>query len=193
MTSESDQKRAEYQDEVVRVFYIQNASPAQPTNLPISLMHIRTGAKLQTGIFQVASQNAIIARGSPDTMSIIEKLVHDLARPKAEVMVDVLVLEVSKSNIRNLGAALQGTANGSGVTGIGFPITPGTSTTSSGTGTPTTTTTGTSIPLSKVGKLSTNQFSVALPSALLEAFLSDTSTRQLQRPQVRVTDEEKRF
>ena len=199
VTSESEQKRQEYQDEVVRVFYVQNASTANEFTEIFNA--VRTGAKLTTGVFQVASQNAIIARGSPDTMSIVEKLIHDLDRPKAEILVDVMVLEVSKSNVLNLGAALQGTTlGGTSATGLAFPITPGTSTTTSTgttttgttttgtTSTGTTTTTGTSIPLSGISKLSTNQFSVALPSAVVEAFLSDSSTRLLQRPEVRVTD-----
>jgi general secretion pathway protein D len=186
VTSESEQKRQEYQDEVVRVFHVQNASSANEFTEIFN--GVRTGAKLTTGVFQVASQNAIIVRGSPDTMSIVEKLVHDLDRPKAEILVDVLVLEVSKSNVLNLGAALTGTAGGSAVTGLGLTISPGTSTTSTTSGTATTATTGTSIPLSGAGKLSTNQFSVNLPGALIEAFLSDSSTRLLQRPEVRVTD-----
>lgn len=189
VTSDSEQKRQEYQDEVVRVFYIQNAST--PNEFTEIFNGVRIGAKLTTGIFSVASQNAIIARGSPDTMSVIEKVVHDLDRPKAEVVVDVLVMEVSKSKVLNLGAALQGqTLGGTSVTGLAFPITPGsTTTTAATTGTTgTTTTTGTSTPLSRLGKLSSNQFSVALPSALVEAFLSDSDTRLLQRPEVRVTD-----
>lgn len=187
VTSESQQKRQEYQDEVVRVFYVQNASTtAEFTEI---FNAVRTGAKLSAGIFQVASQNAIVARGSADTMAIVEKLVHDLDRPKAEVMVDVMVMEIQKSKITNLGAALSGTTlGGSTATGLAFPITPGTSTTSTASGTSTTTTTGSSIPLSGVGKLSTNQFSVALPSAVVEAFLSDSTTRLLDRPEVRVTD-----
>jgi general secretion pathway protein D len=189
VTSESEQKRQEYQDEVVRVFHIENASTQNEFTEIFN--GVRTGAKLNQGVFQVASQNAIIVRGSPDTMAIVEKLIHDLDRPKAEVLMDVMVLEVSKSNIKNLGAALTGTAGGTSVTGLGFTVAPGSTTTTTGTGTgttPTTTTTGTTIPLSQVGKLSSNQFSVSLPGALLEAFLTDSSTRLLQRPEVRVTD-----
>ena len=188
VTSESQTKRQEYQDEVVRVFYVQNASTAAEFTEIFNA--VRTGAKLTTGVFQVASQNAIIARGSPDTMAIVEKLVHDLDRPKAEVLVDVMVMEIQKSKVSNIGAALQGsTLGGSAATGLAFPITPGTTTTSTGTtGTATTTTTGTSTALSNIGKLSTNQFSVALPSAIVEAFLSDSTTRLLDRPQIRVTD-----
>ena len=81
VTSDSEQKRQEYQDEVVRVFYIQNAST--PNEFTEIFNGVRIGAKLTTGIFSVGSQNAIIARGSPDTMSVIEKVVHDLDRPKS--------------------------------------------------------------------------------------------------------------
>lgn len=195
VTQENEQKRQEYQDEVVRVFYIQNASTPQEFNEIFN--GLRTGAHLTVGIFQVASQNAIVVRGTPDTIAICEKLIHDLDRPKPEVLVDVIVLEVSKSKITNLGAALASQAG----TGLSLPVTfspgntatPATSNTpSSGnsttpsTGTPTTTS-GT-IPLSRLNRLSTNDFQITLPGALAEALLNDSSSRILQRPQVRVTD-----
>ena len=106
VTQESEPKRQEYQDEVVKVFYIQNATTANEFTEIFN--GVRIGAKLSTGLFQVASQNAIIARGTPDTMALVEKLIHDLDRPKAEVLVDVRVWEVSKSKVYHLGAALQG-------------------------------------------------------------------------------------
>jgi general secretion pathway protein D len=115
------------------------------------------------------------------------------------VVVDVVVLEVSKSKITNLGAALASSAG----TGLSIPMTfsPGATATPATTGTSGTSTTGTttpttptttptagSIPLSRLNRLSTNDFSVTLPGALAEALLSDSSSRILQRPQVRVTD-----
>jgi general secretion pathway protein D len=145
----------------------------------------------------VASQNAIVVRGTPDTISICEKLIHDLDRPKPEVMVDVVVLEVSKSKITNLGAALA-TQAGTGLTlpvtfSPGATATPATTTTPSTTGTGTTTTTTPTttegkIPLSRLNRLSTNDFSITLPGALAQALLNDNSSKILQRPQVRVTD-----
>ena len=181
VTQESEPKRQEYQDEVVKVFYVQNASTANEFTEIFN--GVRIGAKLTTGIFQVASQNAIIARGSPDTMALVEKLVHDLDRAKAEVMIDVKVWEVSKSKILNLGAALTGLSASNPLT-----LSPGSTSTSTAGGTSTTTTTGSSISLSRIGKLSTNNFSLALPGAIAEALASDSSTRLLQNPQVRVTD-----
>jgi general secretion pathway protein D len=181
VTQESEPKRQEYQDEVVKVFYIQNAST--PNEFTEIFNGVRTGAKLTVGIFQVASQNAIIARGSTDTMAIVEKLVHDLDRPKAEVLIDVMVLEVAKSRVINLGAAL----TGSNI----LSVSPGSTSTSTGTGTTgttTTTTTGASIPLSRLNRLSTNNFSVTLPGAIAQALMTDSRSRLLQNPQVRVTD-----
>jgi general secretion pathway protein D len=188
VTQESEPKRQEYQDEVVRVFYVQNASSAN--EFAEIFNGVRTGAQLTTGIFQVASQNAIIARGSPDRMAIVEKLVHDLDRPKAEVMVDVMVMEVSKSKITNLGAALGGQTGGLNIPINYTPRNPISTTTTTGTTTTTSTgtTTGTSIALSQIGKVSTGDFSLSLPGALVEALLTDSDTRILQRPQVRVTD-----
>jgi general secretion pathway protein D len=180
VTQESEPKRQEYQDEVVKVFYIQNAST--PNEFTEIFNGVRTGAKLTTGIFQVASQNAIIARGTPDTMALVEKLVHDLDRAKAEVLIDVVVLEVSRSKITNLGAALQGQGNNL------FTVTPGTSTTSTTSGTSTTSTSGSSISLSRIGKISSNNFSLTLPGAVAQALLTDSRSRVLQSPQVRVTD-----
>ncbi len=228
VTQESEPKRQEYQDEVVKVFYIQNASTTNEFNEIYN--GVRTGAKLTTGIFQVASQNAIIARGTPDTIALVEKLVHDLDRPKPEVVVDVMVMEVSKSKMTTLGAAIAGQTGGlnvpiqftprnpvlfgttsttgtttstTGTTGLTTgtsTTTTGTTDTTTGTTTSTTGTTGTTsttgttatpqsyISLSQVGHISTNDYSISLPGALIQALLSDASTRLLQRPEVRVTD-----
>jgi general secretion pathway protein D len=259
VTQETEPKRQEYQDEVVKVFYIQNAST--PQEFTEIFNAIRTSAKLNTGVFQVASQNAIVARGSTDTIALVEKLVHDLDRPKAEVIVDVIVMEVAKSKMTTLGAALAGQTGGLNVpiqftprnpvlfgtttsansttatttitttgttTGTSTSTTTSTTTgtttstitstftttgtttstttstttgttglTTTGTTTSTTTTTTTTtntaasgeyIALSQVGHVSTGDFSISLPGALVQALLTDSSSRILQRPQVRATD-----
>src|SRR3954469_6142844 len=115
VTQESDPKRQEYQDEVVKVFYIQNASTTNEFQEIFNA--VRTGAKLTTGVFSVPSQSAIIARGSMDTMDLVEKLVHDLDRPKAEVVVDVIVMAVNKSRSSTIGASILG------VGGLSVPFT----------------------------------------------------------------------
>lgn len=218
VTKESDTKRREYQDEVVKVFYIQNA--ATQAEFVEIFNAIRIGSKLNQGLFQVASENAIIARGSPDAIAVVEKLVHDLDRPKPEVIVDVVVMEVSKSLTRTLGAALLGQGGlslpvnfnprnsvtiggGSGsststTTGTGTSTGTSTGTTGTGSTTSTGTTTGTTstgttstqsyFTVDRLKHLSSADFATSLPSALLQALMSDTSSRILQRPQIRCTD-----
>ncbi len=106
VTQEGEQKRAEYQDEVVKVFYVQNAFTANEFTEIYNAL--RVGSRLNQGLFQVQSQNAIVARGTPDTLALIEKMLHDLDRPKPEVVIDVIVMEVNKTVMSNIGAAILG-------------------------------------------------------------------------------------
>jgi general secretion pathway protein D len=208
VTQETDPKRQEYQDELVKVFYIQNASTQN--ELTEIFNGVRTGAKLTTGIFSVFSQNAIVVRGSPDTIALAEKLIHDLDRPKAEVLIDVVVMEVNKTVINNIGAALLGqgglsvplnftprpglstptssssSTSGSGSTGTGSTGTGSTGTGSTGGGG--TSTTPSSITVNNLRRLSTADYSVTLPSTIVQALLSDTRNHVMQRPELRATD-----
>lgn len=196
VTQEGEQKRREYQDEVVKVFYIQNAST--PNEFTEIFNGVRTGAKLTSNVFQVASQNAIIARGSPDTISIVEKLVHDLDKPKAEVIMDIIVLDVNKNLNSTIGAALLGqgglstpinfTPRNPTVTPAGNSGTTGTGTTGTGTTATGATVTTNQVTIAQLGHLSSADWSVTLPSTVVQALLSDTSTKVLQRPQLRATD-----
>ena len=225
VTQESDPKRQEYQDEVVKVFYIQNASTANEFTEIFNA--VRTGARLTTGVFSVPSQSAIIARGSVDTMMLVEKLVHDLDHPKAEVVIDLIVMQVNKSHMTNIGASLLGqggltlpftftprspsnvpstTTTGTG-TGTTTGSTTGTGTTSTGTGGSSTTTTNTGttssnangttnasasttnyLTLAQAGRFASADYSTSFPSTIVNLMLTDSTTRILQRPQVRSTD-----
>ncbi len=197
VTQETDPKRQEYQDEVVKVFYIQNATSAN--ELSEIYNGIRQATKVSTGLMSVPTQNAIVVRGSADTIALVEKLIHDLDRPKAEVLIDVIVMEVNKTRATQIGASLLGqgglstplnfTPRASITTPTSTTTTPGSgSTPGTGTGTTTTTSASNQIPISKLGHLSSADYSVTLPSTIVNAMLSDNFSRVLQRPQLRATD-----
>ena len=149
---------------------------------------VRTGTKLTTGLFSVLSQNAIIVRGSVDTMYLVEKILSDLDRPKAEVVVDVVIMSVNRTKMTTLGASLLGAG------GLTLPLnfTPRQSITAPATGdgttTPSTGTASNAITLAQASRLSTSDYSTTFPSAVIQALLNDATTRILQRPQVRATD-----
>jgi general secretion pathway protein D len=149
-----------------------------------------------TRVFTVNPQKALVVRGSADAVALAEKLVHDLDKPKSEVVIDVLIMEANSTHTRDLAATLASNgANGlsAGInTGITFTPrgattvtpTPGTNT---GTGTPAAPSTG-GINLGQIGHISSADFTTTLPGVLLQAVLSDNKTKILNSPQVRASD-----
>ena len=90
------QKRREYEELVVRSFYLVNADPKQTANL------IRTILKTRD-IFIDEKLGLLVMRDTPDAVRLAEKLVtaQDLAEP--EVVLHVEVLEVARSKLLDLG------------------------------------------------------------------------------------------
>jgi general secretion pathway protein D len=212
VTNDNQAKRREYEDNVVKVFYLTNLTT--PQELSEITTTLRTVTNIQR-IFQYNSQNALIIRGTPDQVVLAEKLINDLDKPKSEVVVDVLVMEANRTKSRDLAATLASSGAAGISTGIQFtprnPVLQGgttnsnTSTTTGGTTTTNTTgtglttglTTGTTTPtqslisLARIAKISTNDFSITLPGALLQAVTTDRSTKVLQSPQVRAANGQK--
>lgn len=181
VAQDTEPKRQEYQDEAVRIFFLKNSPTA--ADLTDIVSAVRAATRATTGLNPVPSQNAILLRGSLATLAIAEKVIDDLDQPRGEVVIEVLLVEASRSKIANIGSAL---SNG----GINVPITfapGGTQQTGSGTsgstGSPATT-----VALSQLPRLSTRDFQIALPGALLQALLTDSTTRLLDRPQLCTTD-----
>jgi general secretion pathway protein D len=196
VTTDSMPKRRDYEDNAVQVFYLTNLTTPQELQ-EISTV-LRTVADIKK-VFTYSSMNAIVARGTPDQILLAEKLVNDLDKPKSEVVVDVLVMEANRTKTRNLAAAISSNGTSAGIsTQIQFtprnPVLLGTTGTGTGTGatpTPTPTTTSQLIALSKVGHISTNDFSITMPGALLQATMADSATKVLQSPQVRAASGQK--
>lgn len=172
------QKRRDYEEQVVRTFYLSN------TVLPQDLTEIVTGLRQLLDlkrIQQLNSQNAIIIKDTPDKLALIEKIIQDVDKAKPEIVVDVQVMEARVDRLRDLGII-----PGSSVT-VGFTPKGGTTTTTGGT-TTTPTTTASSIALSKLRDLGTDDFSISMPSATANAILSDSHTKIIQNPQIRILD-----
>ena len=95
-------KRTELDEQAVQTFYLTNAWQQNDLNdVQTALRNVLTSAK----IYGVASQNAIVMRGTPDELLLAQKLINDLDKARAEVVVDIAVLEVSKNWERTLGIA----------------------------------------------------------------------------------------
>jgi general secretion pathway protein D len=176
-------KRTELDEQAVQTFYLSNAwQPNDLNDVQTALRNVLTSAK----IYGVASQNAIVMRGTPDELLLAQKLINDLDKARAEVVVDIAVLEVSKNWERTLGVSWPSS--------IGVALQPSTS--SSGTTCPTgstncTPTTGTSPTLYDLAHLKATDFAVTVGSATLNLLLSDSNTKVLQSPRIRATGDQK--
>ncbi len=151
VTQDSTTKRRDYEEQVMKVFYLTNVTT--PQELQEIVTAVRSVADIQR-LFVYNAQNAIIARGEADRIALAEKIIHDLDKPKSEVVVDVLVLQTSSDMTRTLGAALNSLSlpvNFAPRTSI---TTPSSSTTTS-TSTPTTSST-TTTPVTTTGTSTTS-------------------------------------
>jgi general secretion pathway protein D len=171
------QKHTDLDNLAVQTFYLTNASQQSDANEIVTA--IRNLLPPDDKVYLVGSQNAIVMRAPPEHLVLAEKLLNDLDRTKAEVVVDVAILEVNKDKIRNLGISLPQS--------IG--ITPQAS------NTPTTTATGTTsnsaFTLNTLAHMNATNFAVTIGGGTLNALLSDTDTKVLQNPSIRATDGQK--
>jgi general secretion pathway protein D len=169
------QKRRDYEEQVVRTFYLSN------TLLPQDLTEIVTGLRQLLDlkrIQQVNSQNAIIVRDTPDKLLLADKMIRDIDKAKPEVVIQVAVLQARRDRIRDLGIRPDTTAT------LAFtPRSFGSTTPGGGT-----TTTPSTIPLNQLQRLSSADYSVRLPGATATALLTDSATKIIQNPEIRVVD-----
>jgi len=185
-------KRREQEEQVIKTFYLSN--PITPQELTEAVTAIRSLLETRR-IQQINSLNAIIIRDTPDKVAIAQKIIEDIDKAKPEVVVDVAVLEVRRDKSKTLGIyPVSGGTTGIQTSAVfGTPSQTTTNSTTSTTTTPTTTTTPATntIGLNQLGKLSTSDWSIALPGGTLSALLGDSTTRVLQRPEVRASNGQK--
>jgi general secretion pathway protein D len=185
ITMDNPNKRRDYEEQVSQIFYLQNVTTTQELQEIVNA--IRTIADINK-VYPYNSQFAVIVRGEADRVELAEKIVHDLDRPKAEVVVDIMVLEANSVFSRKLTSAIA-------ATGLNVPFTfnprnsvtlptSGTSDTSSGS----TTTNSGYLPANRIGDVGLADYATTLPSALLQAVMSDARTKVLQAPQLRSVD-----
>lgn len=184
VTQDNVTKRRDYEEQVTRIFYLQNLTSPQ------ELQEVMTGMRTVTDVrkvFPINSQSAIVVRGTADQVALAEKVLLDLDKPKPEVIVDVLVMEANKTKTRDL--AFTPVSGGKNGLGTSVTYTPGGGS-GSGTGTGASTSTGL-VPINSLSSMTTGDWSVTLPGFLLQALMSDRQTKVLTTPQVRATDGQK--
>jgi general secretion pathway protein D len=170
VSADTSSKRKELDQNVMKTFYLRNAStPADLQEAAGTLKGV-----LDISHIQVTPElRSLTLRGTPDQMVLAQRLLTDIDKPKAEVVIEVIVMEVSRDRLRTLGVVPPTTVSAS--------IAPGGSSGSGSSG----------LTLNSFPTLTAGAISVSVPGASFTALASDSGTKVIQRPELRVMDSEK--
>jgi len=165
-------KRKDVEPSIVKTFYLTNVS--QASDLQDIMNVLRT--MLEVGrLTTVASQNAIIVRGTPDQITLAGKFIADLDKARPEVIVEVAIMQVNRERIKNIGLQLP--------TSTTLSFTNNSSSTSGSS--------GSAVTLNDITNLKATEFSINIPSITANFLMSDSDANLIQNPQIRALDGQK--
>ncbi|MDH3627042.1 MAG: cohesin domain-containing protein [Acidobacteriota bacterium] len=159
---DSRQKRQEYEDQVIRTFFLSNADPKTVTTLLRSLLQSRQ-------IAENTDLNSITIKDTPSKVAIAERIINANDKSKGEVIIDVELLEINRTVAKTLGIDLSSKT---------FSL-------SFGDGQQ-------SLPVNQLDQLgkAANWTVGVIPSVVLNFLKSDSETKTVAKPQLRVAEGE---
>ncbi len=162
LAEDTQQKRREIEDEVIKTFYLSNADVKDVQTLLRTLLDARK-------IVQNTQLNAITIRDTPNIVAIAEKIIESNDKSKAELVIDVELMEISRTVSEALGINLSSQRFNVAYQG------------------------GDTVPLNNLSLLrQLGNWAVGpIPSVTLDFLKSDSGTQVIARPQLRVTEGEK--
>lgn len=163
IADDNRQKRQEYQDEVIQTFFLSNADVKEVQSLLRTLLDARKVA-------QNPQLNAITIRDSPEKVAIARRIIEANDKAKAELIVDVELLQVNRTSLRTLGIDLS-----SKVIGVNFIGSDG----------------GVALNNLNILKNTANWVLSPIPGLILNFLKSDSDTEAIAKPQLRLTEGEK--
>ncbi|MDX1583524.1 MAG: tetratricopeptide repeat protein, partial [Thermoanaerobaculia bacterium] len=158
------QTRREYEDLVIRTFYLSNGDAEQVTNVVRTMIEARN-------VFPLKALNAITIRDTADKVLIAERIIEANDKARAEVVVQVELLQVDTNKMRDIGLIL-----GKDSIETGFFNEEGESITS--------------LPWDEVSDLGQNNLFVNIPSATYKLVKTASEATLLAKPQLRISEGE---
>lgn len=114
---DNPQARRDYEDLVIRTFYLSNGDAEQVTNVVRTMIEARN-------VFPLKALNAITIRDTADKVRIAEKIIEANDKAKAEVVVAVELVQLDLNKARDIGFAISGFPGAQGATSATGTATP---------------------------------------------------------------------
>jgi hypothetical protein len=176
IAADNPQNRRTYEDLVIQTFFLSNAEIKEMTTILRSLIDAK---KIATN----EQLNAIILRDTADKVKVAERIIEANDKSKAEVVVDIELLQINTTRLRELGVALDSY-------GIRQSLDLG-GTTTGGTGGTGGTTTAPQLHVSDLQFLNQANWALTIPSVMYNFVKQNTEAQLLAKPQLRITEGEK--
>ncbi|HSB63998.1 MAG TPA: secretin N-terminal domain-containing protein, partial [Thermoanaerobaculia bacterium] len=167
IAQDTQQNRKEYEDLVIRTFFLSNGDVKDVSAMVRSILDLR---RLGT----IPALNAIIIRDTADKVAVAERLIEVNDKAKSEVVVDVELLQVNTTKLIDLGTIISRS--------VGASIIP------SAVGA---TTTVTALPWNQIKSLGINDFQFTIPTISFNFIKDNTDAELLAKPQLRIAEGEK--
>jgi len=162
VAQDNPQNRKTYEDLVIQTFFLSNAEVKDVVQLLRSLIGSRNVAPNE-------QLNAVTIRDTVDKVRIAQRLIEGIDKSKSEVVVDVELIQVNTSKLRDIGISLSSNQV--------------TQTLDLGEDVP--------IRLNDLRHLNQNSWSLTIPSLIYDFVKTNSDAQLLAKPQVRITEGEK--
>ena len=157
-------KRREYEDEVVRTFYLSNAELKETIDLLRIVVDLRR-------IAGVPGTNALTIKDTPERLAAAGRIIAAIDKARPEVVIDVELLEVDRRRAREFGLQLASPGNPEGGIAGSADIN------------------RTGLTLDDVRRLTASDvFLAGVPALYYRLIKTDTNTRTLASPQLRTAE-----
>jgi general secretion pathway protein D len=163
-------KRIQYEQNAIKVFYLSNIN-AQ--DIFAALQQMLRSQIRAPNIFVDKVINTVTIRDTPANIMLAGKLIKKWDKPRAEVVVDLEIMEVSRQKLRQIGVDLDSPLVGLRYAGPGASDDEGW------------------FNLGDIKLGASSSYQISLPTALIRFLQTDSDTRVLAQPRLRgVADEE---
>ena len=180
--ADNPQKRANYEEQVIRTFYVSHADATELAQMINTIIRVPAMA-VQPMIAPNKTSNTITIRATTAVAAIIERMIESNDKPRAEIVIDVQILEINRGRAKQFGVDLSNYT-------IGAVFSPETDP-RGGTGA-TSTFAPTPFNANTITRgISTADFYLAVPSAVVHFLETDTETKLIAKPQLRGAEGQK--
>lgn len=170
---ETPANRAKYDEQVIQTFYLSHADATETAQLLTNITRI-AGIAVQPVIIANRAANTVTVRATAPMIAIIGQVIAGNDKPRAEIVIDVEILEVNRSRAQQYGLNLSQYA----IQGFFSPEAAPTNTSGAISTAP--------FNLNTISQgVSTADFYLAVPSAVVQFLETDSTTRLMAKPQLR--------